>query len=282
MPDGMLEDVYGAARDGVGRELFVPTQTWEVIEPALAAARSQTERPRLLQLLRAERDLRGMEPVFRFAIGVPGDVQSSTWRVWIGKGKADVYLGEREMLREVKVSLHASGDSHYAETRSSVPIEERAIQRWSRPAEIAPGLIRNFAVVFPDFCLTSGSEPPSKRPPLRLIPPPPNGSATYVNLYVADQGFPQRTLPTPVGAALPLFERSLPDNTRLLIVAHEESLDEGTRVMLVAARDDAYAEVAKWADSLGVPIEEVVSRAFAFSVFGDGTRSLTDIGEPTS
>lgn len=69
----------------------------------------------------------------RFAVGDPNNVQSHIWRIWV-QGN-DVYLGTRDSLNIMKVSLHASGIWRLAYVESFDKRDrnsDRVIIRWTK------------------------------------------------------------------------------------------------------------------------------------------------------
>ncbi|MBX9809935.1 hypothetical protein K2X92_06095 [Candidatus Gracilibacteria bacterium] len=86
--------------------------------------------------------------VIKFAVGTPNDPQSSIWRLWVNKD--DIYLGEKNTLPAMKVSLHASDNWRIAfvkELKREDETTDRAILKWKRPAEIFPGWTPSIAVL---------------------------------------------------------------------------------------------------------------------------------------
>jgi hypothetical protein len=48
-------------------------------------------------------------PAIRTCVGSPDGPKSGVWRIWVGKGKSDVYVAVRSYTGILKVSLHESG-----------------------------------------------------------------------------------------------------------------------------------------------------------------------------
>lgn len=73
----------------------------------------------------------------RFAVGTPHGVSSDSWKVWV-RGD-DAYFACRDQLKEIKISLHASGVWRLALTESAVTKRpdllakgaDRLLQRWN-------------------------------------------------------------------------------------------------------------------------------------------------------
>jgi hypothetical protein len=97
------------------------------------------------------------EDTLRFGIGSPDDARSHVWRLWVRKN--DVYLGARDLLQTIKVSLHKSDIWPIAfvdELEARDAENDRLVVRWKRPPEFAPGWTGSVAIIVPVM--------PSRRP----------------------------------------------------------------------------------------------------------------------
>ncbi|MGH3072118.1 MAG: hypothetical protein ACRDNB_07595 [Gaiellaceae bacterium] len=63
---------------------------------------------------------RTRKQILRFAVGTADGPRSPTWRLWVPRGKSDVYISSRRVANSVKVSLHEPGPSRFALTREHV------------------------------------------------------------------------------------------------------------------------------------------------------------------
>jgi hypothetical protein len=80
----------------------------------------------------------------------------STWRIWTAVHSSDVYVASRHLAGLVKTSLHVSGQWQTSllsrdSLRQSWPVPPpgRHLDRWSRPAEFAPGFTHALMIVIP-------------------------------------------------------------------------------------------------------------------------------------
>jgi hypothetical protein len=99
------------------------------------------------------------QQVLRFAVGTADGPRSSrTWRLWVPKGKSDVYVSSRRIANSVKVSLHEPGPSRFALTSEFVREQEfvapegrdpRLAVEWNRPRTTPGRPVRPFAIVVP-------------------------------------------------------------------------------------------------------------------------------------
>jgi hypothetical protein len=98
------------------------------------------------------------QQVLRFAVGTAGGPRSRTWRLWVPRGKSDVYVSSRRIANSVKVSLHEPGPSRFALTSEFVREQEfvapegydrRLAKEWNRPRTSPGRVVRPFAIVVP-------------------------------------------------------------------------------------------------------------------------------------
>lgn len=107
------------------------------------------------------------EQSLRFGVRNASGNRASTWKVWTrrGVGKHDVYLTCRSLGGKLKASLHGSGSWHIGFIRaflddnledSHPKRQDPYIERWPRPAPLAPGVTLAYRIVVP----TSGVNVP--------------------------------------------------------------------------------------------------------------------------
>jgi hypothetical protein len=100
------------------------------------------------------------DQILRFAVGEAHGPRSSTWRLWVPKGKSDVYISTRRLGASVKVSLHESpGPSRAALTSewvqktgysASEEQDPRLAIEWDRPLPQPPlQIARAFSILVP-------------------------------------------------------------------------------------------------------------------------------------
>ena len=97
--------------------------------------------------------------VVRFAVGSPTGPRSRTWRLWVPRGKSDVYVSSRRVSNSIKVSLHEPGPSRFALTSEFVRAsgfqapegrDPRLAFEWKRPRPEHPNrFARPFAILVP-------------------------------------------------------------------------------------------------------------------------------------
>jgi hypothetical protein len=96
---------------------------------------------------------------FRWRVQSPDGVRrSASWRVWTAKNSTDVYVAQRQLVGEVKTSLHADGNFHAGfvsnevskSWQGQIPGGSRHLDKWRRPSEFAHGWTHLYEVVHPE------------------------------------------------------------------------------------------------------------------------------------
>jgi hypothetical protein len=136
------------------------------------------------------------DQVLRFAVGSAGGPRSRTWRLWVPKGKSDVYVSTRRLGCILKVSLHEPGPGRFALTREFVqqrgfePPEGRDARlavEWERPRPQPPRRVaRPFAIIVPwDEVLERDVEETGD---VVWTPPPSEGTCVHFDLVYTPAG----------------------------------------------------------------------------------------------
>src|SRR3954447_5899109 len=133
------------------------------------------------------------QQTIRFAVGSPDGPHSRTWRLWVPKGKSDVYVSSRRIANSVKVSLHEPGPSRFALTSEFVREQEfvapegyddRLAQEWKRPRTSPGRVVRPFAIVVPWDEVIDREDRDTDG--VLWTPQPPDGCAVHFDVvYVA-------------------------------------------------------------------------------------------------
>lgn len=140
----------------------------------------------------------------RFGIADGGTRRAATWKLWTetAHGNSDVYLACRALGGSLKASLHQSGSWHIAysprtfeqDVRAAIPgIVDRFIEKWPRPAEIAPGVTLAFRIVTPASAVISPIEDFGR---VIWLPNAPSGKATEIDILLVKAGTPVSDWPT--------------------------------------------------------------------------------------
>lgn len=136
------------------------------------------------------------DQVLRFAVGSAAGPRSRTWRLWVPKGKSDVYVSSRRLGNSVKVSLHEPGPSRFALTREFIRAgtyqategrDPRLAIEWERPRPKPPRQVaRPFAIIVPwDEVLEREVEETGD---VVWTPPPPVGRCVHFDLVYTPAG----------------------------------------------------------------------------------------------
>jgi hypothetical protein len=132
--------------------------------------------------------------VLRFGIGAADGARAATWRLWTetARGESDFYLACRSLGGHLKASLHQSGAWHVAYSKQifeekvqgiAPHWQDRFIQKWPRPAEMAPGVTLAFRIVTPFSALTESSRVRDD-PAVIWLPNAPEGKATEIDILL--------------------------------------------------------------------------------------------------
>ncbi|TAK58460.1 hypothetical protein EPO14_03905 [Patescibacteria group bacterium] len=123
----------------------------------------------------------------RFVVGTRDDLRSSVWRLWANKN--DLYLAARSHAMISKFSFHRSGKYRFA-VNSTVEREDdasdRALYKWTRPDEFAPGWTRCFGILVPPRV----TEMPfgntfDEGKSIECVSPPADGKKTIFNIILS-------------------------------------------------------------------------------------------------
>jgi hypothetical protein len=217
----------------------------------------------------------------RVGVGSAEGPRSSVWRVWANPNSDDVYLANRDTAAFEKISLHSSGKWRLAFTREAssliVPTgQDRSIDKWRRPDEIAVGLTLACQIWIPGTEVASIGVPRGKRKSLASIiwlPKPSVGEAIglHIALWRPNQGVARLTGSAPVGAFFVNnrdggMEACLVFASRMTMTSdHEARVAEDKRRVMEAAQ------------ARGVDTSLPGLRAHTFGLDGNGHRVHWDL-----
>lgn len=168
----------------------------------------------------------------RFAAGSQDHPRSSVWTMVSSTKKDDIYVGTRQSMRMMKLSLHASGIWRYAFTQASGAVFEdtgdRVGGRWVRPLAFTKGWIQGPSIVIPhtgtDDLLTELDESRSKA--TVWIPGPAEGWALHFTLLLADETV-RSTSPAPISDGdVKVGGLARPKGRSVWIYARDVSMEE--------------------------------------------------------
>lgn len=168
---------------------------------------------------------------FRFAWGRPG-IRSSYWKV-DARPTGDIYVFERSLPHEMKVSLHQSGEWHVAYMRQGGVFSQAAqdyiaktgsirLDEWSRPEPDGPVTeALAIAVTADDIQHASTTEPEPRKPDVTWLDPPEPGSASYVTIKIVTPAQPFEQVDVQVEAAF-----GMRSGEAMMITSSVEPFDE--------------------------------------------------------
>jgi hypothetical protein len=211
--------------------------------------------------------------------------------MWTSRTKGDVYVSARALTSVLKVSLHESGDWRHAftDTRGMAhvpPGQDRAMSRWHRPPEFAPGVTRAFEIIIPASEVTKppylewdkNFRPEYADKEIVWVPPPPEGYATHFTVVFTSAEATADTLPawpgrTGTGTRLIAFA-TLPNSQAVWLVAFEQEFSESNRQHLERNKR-LLVEAARQMKEDPSEIPEL--RAFLYGHDDEGTHWHLDI-----
>jgi hypothetical protein len=123
----------------------------------------------------------------RFAVGVPGVSQSSSWKLWT-QGN-ETYMLTRQTGEDHKFSFHSSGVCRWALAQERTDGRDRAMLKWRRPSVPATGSRGGtllLSIVFPTSHLSAYADVFTK--PVRWINPAPQGAGTNIDVFLTKEG----------------------------------------------------------------------------------------------
>ena len=219
------------------------------------------------------------DSVYRFTVGAPDAERSSVWRLWTHTPKSassgtEIYLAMRNIAADFKASLHASGSWRVGFSRDDHPAappgQDRAMHKWRRPEEMAPGWTRAFQVGVPSKDvvrprLTKHAADAKvhwvQRPAARM--------GVFFDVFIAAATADLReNLPgrDSMGTRL-IFDAPLATSETLCLLVHEDAFDHSH-----IPREEIARQAAAVAAHEGEDI-----RAAAITLINDGTWAFIDV-----
>ena len=224
--------------------------------------------------------------VVRFAVGAPDEPRSLVWRVWMTKGKSDLYISGRLQGGDWKVSLHESGDWRFGltcEFAKARGMAERLIfEQWERPQPLRDGVTSAFEIMVPSAELALPRQPlPEDRrkhtEKVTWFPPAPEGCATHFIVMYTEPGWP-----TPEAAPDFLSIFTLPDGRTVSIMVLEQAIPVDQQRQIDACRQALVEGMSRASAESRVAFEAALEpRGYLYGHNEFGTRYFIDIsGSP--
>ncbi len=203
-------------------------------------------------------------------------VESSTWSVVGSKKTGDLYFSGREIMGDLKISLHESGITRMAWTAQSgdarlKPGEDRVISRWTSVASLPDGWAYVLRVSIPDSALSPilPALPDRPRKPTVTLPPVGPGRTIEVRVLAGKPGCGGIRVE---GELEEVGRMVLGDGTKVLVTAWSHPTTEAIEAELEKVRSNAMARGAA---------QRPVPRAFAWGTDVDfHVPFVLDAGDP--
>jgi len=203
-------------------------------------------------------------------------VESSTWSVVGSKKSGDLYFSGREIMGDLKISLHESGITRMAWTTSvassRVPADtDRVLSRWTATDSLPDGWALVLRLSIPDSALSQILPLLPERPtrPTVTLPAAGPGRTIEVRVLLGKPGCGDLRLE---GEIEEVGRMTLGDGTKVWVTAWSHPTTAETEAQLCQVRASAMAEGAS---------ERPVPRSFAWGYDNDsGIPIVLDAGDP--
>jgi hypothetical protein len=171
--------------------------------------------------------------------------RSASWRIWTAKNSHDVYVAQRGLVRQVKISLHADGNFHAGFVsndiskawQGEIPGGSRHLDKWRRPPEFAHGWTHLCEVIHPEAELRPHEEPGLEGKRLVAFPV---GEGYALHVYILGAQLP--VAPLSFTAAKHAATMVVDDDKRVAVVAMPQRWTVGEWLLHEArSRDDETA-----------------------------------------
>ncbi len=208
--------------------------------------------------------------VIRWAVGDPHGLRSQSWTVAGNAHQDDVYIGPRERMGSIKLSLHRSGrwrmawDGKSDEARALPDGVDRVLTRWEPQAEIRPGWRHVVTVLVPDYSVMR-QRPERRLGKVAFFLPPVPGHAMWFRVLKGEPGNELAVTDADEVGTLPLQ-----GGGAVGVVVHAAPLPLGSAMHVEAVRNHIRESVTA-AGARG-------NRSFAWGSLDDGAVFLLDSG----
>ena len=203
-------------------------------------------------------------------------IESSTWTLVGSKKSGDLYFSGREIMGELKLSMHESGITRMAWTAAAAGSrvaheDDRVLSRWNAADALPNGWALVLRLSIPDSALSQILPPLPERPgkPTVIIPPAGLGRTVEVRVLLGKPGCGGIRLE---GELEEVGRMVLGDGSKVLVTAWSHPTTAATETQLREVRAYALARGAT---------ERPVPRAFAWGHDNDsGIPFVLDAGDP--
>jgi len=203
-------------------------------------------------------------------------IESSTWSIVGSKKSGDLYVSGREIMGDLKLSLHESGITRMAWTAAAAasrvaPDADRVFSRWTGVDSLPNGWALVLRLSIPDSALSPilPSLPERPRKPTVTLPAAGPGRTVEVRVLLAKPGAGGIRLE---GELEEVGRMMLGDGTKVFVTAWSYPTTPATEAQLSEVRAHALAEGAA---------ERPVPRAFAWGHDNDSSIPFVlDAGDP--
>jgi hypothetical protein len=297
-PLGLLRDVDGSMTEQQLRSVVVE-QLGERVKCErcnsilIGHTGTLTDGTQVARAVTAEKLRKKMRGGVRWSVGSATGARSTIWRVWAHR--SDVYIAARTVASDMKVSLHASGrwraaftEHHLTRPKPLIPPgADRAIEKWTRPPEFAPGWTRAFLIIVPASEVVTSEAVIEDADEVLWFERPPDGWALHFDVLFAapeaasapdGRGFATAAGYEDTTEVVTVF--NLANGDRLWVVVHAEPVSPEQAAKMEELRAHILERGGEAMRQAATDAQRPDFRGVGSGFLGDGARFYIELAVP--